>query len=151
MTCFSFGSGFWLSKIWEASLPSYPPYLQLHKKKPLGVGWKRKAHKRPLWGMKHLERSESIKWGAKEGLFWKLTKKSQATWHKELRWLDSRPFYSSTTRDGMIDTSKFTSARWGWNISYARFIPLEVMFHLSPFSFTRGRAKAKCGGVVNGP
>ena len=37
-----------------------------------------------------------------------------------------------------------------WNNSYARFIPLEVMFHLSPFCFTRGRAKAKCGGVVDG-
>ena len=37
-----------------------------------------------------------------------------------------------------------------WNISYARFIPLEFMFHLSPFCFTRGRAKAKCGGVVDG-
>jgi len=36
----------------------------------------------------------------------------------------------------------------GWNISYARFISLEVMFHLSLFGFTRGRAKAKCGGVV---
>jgi hypothetical protein len=32
MTCFSFGSGLWLSKIWEAGLPSYPPYLQLHRK-----------------------------------------------------------------------------------------------------------------------
>ena len=37
-----------------------------------------------------------------------------------------------------------------WNISYARFIPLEFMFHLSPLCFTRGRAKAKCGGVVDG-
>ena len=37
-----------------------------------------------------------------------------------------------------------------WNISYARFTPLEFMFHLSPFYFTRGRAKAKCGGVVDG-
>ena len=35
-----------------------------------------------------------------------------------------------------------------WNISYAHFIPLEVMFHLSPFSFTRGRAKAKCGVLL---
>jgi hypothetical protein len=25
-----------------------------------------------------------------------------------------------------------------WNISYARFISLEVVFHLSPLSFTRG-------------
>ena len=32
MTCFSFGSGLWLSKIWEARLPSYPPYLQIHQK-----------------------------------------------------------------------------------------------------------------------
>ena len=111
MTYFSFGSDFWLSKIWEASLPSYPPYLQLHKKKPLGVRWKRKVHKRPWWGLKHLEHSKRIKWGAKQDFFWKLIKKSQATWHKELRWLDSRPFHSSTTRDGMIDTSKFTSAR----------------------------------------
>jgi len=31
MTCFSFGSGLWLSKIWEASMPSNPTYLQLHK------------------------------------------------------------------------------------------------------------------------
>ena len=45
MTCFSFGSGFWLSKIWEASLPLYPPYLQLHQKGALGVGRKRKAQK----------------------------------------------------------------------------------------------------------
>jgi hypothetical protein len=36
------------------------------------------------------------------------------------------------------------------NISYDRFVPLEVMFHLSPFSFTRGRAKAKCGDVLDG-
>ena len=31
MTCFSFGCKFWLSKIWEASMPSKPPYPQLHK------------------------------------------------------------------------------------------------------------------------
>ena len=31
ITCFSFGSGLWLNKIWEAGLPSYPPYLQLHQ------------------------------------------------------------------------------------------------------------------------
>ena len=48
MTCFSFGSGLWLSKIWEASSPSYPPYLQIHQKEPLDVGWKRKAHKKAL-------------------------------------------------------------------------------------------------------
>ena len=41
MTCFSFGSGLWLSKIWEVGLPSYPPYT-------LEVGWKRKAHKKAM-------------------------------------------------------------------------------------------------------
>ena len=40
MTCFSFGSGFWLGKIWETSLPLYPPYLHHHQKEALGVGWK---------------------------------------------------------------------------------------------------------------
>ena len=35
MTCFSFGSGLWLSKIWEARLPSYPPYLQIHQKEAI--------------------------------------------------------------------------------------------------------------------
>ena len=44
MTCLSFGSGLWLSEIWEASLPLYPPDLQIHqKKKPLEVGWKNKG------------------------------------------------------------------------------------------------------------
>ena len=35
MTCFSFGSGLWLSKIWEARLPSYPRYLQIHQKEAI--------------------------------------------------------------------------------------------------------------------
>ena len=43
ITCFSFGSGLWLSKIWGASMPSNPPYLQLHQKQPLEIGWGRKA------------------------------------------------------------------------------------------------------------
>jgi hypothetical protein len=34
MTCFSLGSSFWLSKIWERSIPSNSPYLQLHQNKP---------------------------------------------------------------------------------------------------------------------
>ena len=38
MTCFSFGSGLWLSKIWEASLPLYPPYLQIHQKEAIRSG-----------------------------------------------------------------------------------------------------------------
>ena len=43
MTCYSFGSGLWLSKIWEASMPSNPSYLQLHQKQPLEIRWGRKA------------------------------------------------------------------------------------------------------------
>ena len=35
MTCFSFGSSLWLSEIWEARLPSYPPYLQIHQKEAI--------------------------------------------------------------------------------------------------------------------
>ena len=31
MTCFFFGSGLWLSKIWEEGMPSNLLYLQLHK------------------------------------------------------------------------------------------------------------------------
>ena len=32
----------------RSRLPSYPPYLQIHQKTPLEVGWKRKAHKKAL-------------------------------------------------------------------------------------------------------
>ena len=70
MTCFSFGSGLRLSKIWEESLPSYPPYLQIHQKKePLEVGWKRKAHKRPWWGMKHIWAIREITRGTYKFIF----------------------------------------------------------------------------------
>ena len=59
MTCFSFGSGLWLSEIWEARLPSYPPYLQIHQKEAIRSGMeKERCIKRPWWGMKHIERSE---------------------------------------------------------------------------------------------
>ena len=53
MTCLSFGSGFWFSKIWEASLFLYPPYLQLHQKEALGVGWKSKANFQSLGEVEH--------------------------------------------------------------------------------------------------
>ena len=59
MTCFSFGSGLWLSKIWEASLPLYPPYLQIHQKEAIRSRMKKERRiKRPWWEMKHIERSE---------------------------------------------------------------------------------------------
>ena len=48
MTCFSFGSGLWLSKIWEASMPSNPPYLQVHQKQLLEIGWGRKVQYKAL-------------------------------------------------------------------------------------------------------
>ena len=53
MTCFSFGSGFWLGKIWETSLPLYPPYLHHHQKEALGVGWKERHKNMPWWGIMH--------------------------------------------------------------------------------------------------
>ena len=59
MTCFSFGSGLWLSEIWEASLPLYPPYLQIHQKEAIRSRMEKERRiKRPWWGMKHIERSE---------------------------------------------------------------------------------------------
>ena len=44
MTCFSFGSGLWLSEIWEARLPSYPPYLQIHQKEANRSRVKKERH-----------------------------------------------------------------------------------------------------------
>ena len=32
----------------RSRLPLHPPYLQIHQKEPLEVGWKRKAHKKAL-------------------------------------------------------------------------------------------------------
>ena len=59
MTCFSFGSGLWLSEIWEASLPLYPPYLQIHQKEAIRSRMEKERRiKRPWWGIKHIERSE---------------------------------------------------------------------------------------------
>ena len=59
MTCFSFGSGLWLSEIWEARLPSYPPYLRIHQKEAIRSRMEKERHiKRTCWGMKHIERSE---------------------------------------------------------------------------------------------
>ena len=59
MTCFSCGSGLWLSEIWEASLPLYPPYLQIHQKEAIRSRMEKERRiKRPWWGMKHIERSE---------------------------------------------------------------------------------------------
>ena len=59
MTCFSCGSGLWLSEIWEASLPLYPPYLQIHQKDAIRSRMEKERRiKRPWWGMKHIERSK---------------------------------------------------------------------------------------------
>ena len=59
MTCFSFGSGLWLSEIWEASLPLYSPYLQIHQKEAIRSRMeKERCIKRPWWVMKHIEQSE---------------------------------------------------------------------------------------------
>ena len=49
--CFFQGSGFWLSKIWETSMP-HLPYLQLHIKPIRSRMW-RKATLMPWWGTIH--------------------------------------------------------------------------------------------------
>ena len=70
MTCLSFGSGFWFSKIWEASLLLYPPYLQLHQKEALGVGWKRKANYQSLGEVENtIERINNTIWGEVRAMF----------------------------------------------------------------------------------
>ena len=70
MTCLSFGSGFWLSKIWGASLLLYPPYLQLHQKEALGVGWKRKADYQSLGEVENtIERFETTILGEVRAMF----------------------------------------------------------------------------------
>ena len=70
MTCLSFGSGFWFSKIWEASLLLYPPYLQLHQKEALGVGWKRKADYQSLGEVENtIERFETTILGEVRAMF----------------------------------------------------------------------------------
>ena len=64
MTCFFFGSGHWFSKIWEASLTLYPPYLQIHQKEAIRsrMEKKRKAHTKALvrnethWAIREITR-----------------------------------------------------------------------------------------------
>ena len=96
MTCFSFGSGFWLSKIWEASFPLYSPYLQLHQKEALGVGWKERHKNRPWWGIMR-------KWVIREIIeelhfsFKKFRKAPNWRLNKGVRkWHSTRPFQPST-------------------------------------------------------
>jgi len=50
----------------------------------------------------------------------------------------------------MLDTSKFTSIRYGLEYLLCSLRTFVIMFYHSPFSFTRGRANAKYGGVVDG-
>ena len=62
MTCFSFGSDLWLSKIWEASFSLYPPYLQIHQKEAIRSRMEKKAHKKALvrnethWAIREITR-----------------------------------------------------------------------------------------------
>ena len=70
MTCFSFGSGLWLSEIWEASLPLYPPYLQIHQKEAIRSRMEKERRiKRPWWGMKHIWAIREITRGIYKILF----------------------------------------------------------------------------------
>jgi len=65
----------------------------------------------------HTERSERIIWGAKLCFDFKKKsfKKPKFSEQEKWGWLDSNPFYSSTTQDGVIDTSEFTCVGEAWN------------------------------------
>ena len=67
MTCFSFGSGLWLSKNVRSGLPLYPPYLHIHQKEAIRSRLeKRKAHKKALvrnethWAIREITRGTTI-------------------------------------------------------------------------------------------
>ena len=66
MTCFSFGSGLWLSEIWEASLPLYPPYLQIHQKEAIRSRMEKERQQLCLGeDLKRNEWFERTIWGAR--------------------------------------------------------------------------------------
>jgi hypothetical protein len=69
-----------------------------------------------LWrGTIHVEWSERIIWGAKLCFNLKIFQKTKFSEQGKRGWLDSNLFHSSTTQDGMVDTSKFTSVGEAWN------------------------------------
>ena len=103
MTCFSFGSGLWLSEIWEASLPLYPPYLQIHQKEAIRSRMEKERRiKRPWWGMKHNERSER---SPEE-----LTKFLFKNFIKPPDWWLNKGVVSGTLQAILT----FNRQRWGW-------------------------------------
>ena len=105
----------------------------------------------PWWGHIHIEWSERIKWGAKQGLFWKLIAKPQSylTWRAEVIWFMTIPFLNYPRWHDRHST-KFTSARYG--LEYLLCLLHTFGYHVSPWSDSlySGRAKVKCGGVVDG-
>ena len=68
-------------------------YFKLHIWPSLEVGWRKGASQMPWWGLTHLEWSDSIKWGAKQGLFlktlWKIP--SYLTCRVEVTWFMTVP------------------------------------------------------------
>jgi hypothetical protein len=81
--------------------------------------------------------------------FENLWQKPQVTWHDEHKWFDSWPFHSSATQDGMIDTPQSSQVQgMVLNISYARFIPMDVMSHLICSPFTRDEQRSTVGELL---
>ena len=113
MTCFSFGSCLWLSKIWEARLPSYPPYLQIHQKEAIRsrvekeairsrVGKERCIKKRSWWGMNHIWAIREITWGTYKFLFKNFIKPPD--------WRLNKGVVSGTLQAVLT----LNRQRWGW-------------------------------------
>ena len=103
MTCFSFGSSLWLSKIWEAGLPSYPPYLQIHQKEAIRSRMEKQRHiKRPWWGMKHIWAIREITRGTTIFLFKNFIKPPD--------WRLNKGVVSGTLQAVLT----LNRQRWGW-------------------------------------
>ena len=104
MTCFCFGSDLWLSKIWEARLPSYPPYLQIHQKEAIRsrVEKERRIKKRSWWGMNHIWAIREITQGTYKFLFKNFIKPPD--------WRLNKGVVSGTLQAVLT----LNRQRWGW-------------------------------------
>jgi hypothetical protein len=104
MTCFFFGSGFWLSKIWETSMPFSFSYPDLHKSL-IGGRWKRRHHIALVRNSNNTEWYERTIWGAKLYLILKVNK-TQDYKQGRLRDLKFKPFQASIIIISLVDTHK---------------------------------------------
>jgi hypothetical protein len=103
----------------------------------------------PWWGHIHIERSERIKWGAKKILFSKTYCKtpSYLTWWAEVIWFMTVPFLNYPWWHD--ETSQHSQVQgMVWNISYARFVPLDITYHLDLTPFTQDEQRPSVGVLL---